>query len=75
MRNRMTIDQIIKDKNINIKLGDLIVSTSGQCALVSEVDRDVFTLEWNNEKQHPSKVRLDNIAIMVHFGKWEINPT
>jgi preprotein translocase subunit YajC len=74
MRNKMTIDQIIKDKNINIKLGDLIVSTSGQCAIVSEVEENVFTLDWNSESNPSSKVQIDNVAIMVHFGKWQINP-
>ena len=75
MRNRMrmNIDKLVE--NLNVKLGDLIVSTSGQCAIVSEVDSDVYTLEWNNENQRSSKVRSDNIAIMVHFGKWQINPT
>lgn len=74
MRNRMRMNIHKLVENLNIKLGDLIVSTSGQCAIVSEVDRDVFTLDWNSESNPSSKVQIDNVAIMVHFGKWQINP-
>lgn len=61
-------------KKLNIQAGNLIVSTSGACALVSSVEDGRATLEWNNETNRTDHADLENIALMVHYGKWEINP-
>ena len=72
MRNKVSINDLVK--KLNIQAGNLIVSTSGACALVSEVENGRATLEWNNESNRTSSADLENIALMVHYGKWQINP-
>lgn len=68
----MSIDEMLK--KLNIQAGNLIVSTSGACALVSSIEHDRATLEWNNSTERTDSVQLENIALMVHYGKWQINP-
>lgn len=68
----MILDDLVK--KLNIQAGNLIVSTSGACALVSSVENGRATLEWNNETNRTDYADLANIALMVHYGKWEINP-
>jgi hypothetical protein len=68
----MILDDLVK--KLNIQAGNLIVSTSGACALVSSVENGRATLEWNNDTNRTDYADLENIALMVHYGKWEINP-
>jgi hypothetical protein len=66
----MTIHEIIE--NMSLKLGDIIVSKSGKCAVCTKIDKFHITLFWNDGKDKNSSVEIENMALMVHYGKWQI---
>ena len=69
MRNKMHMDDIIK--NMPIKLGDLIVSKSGRCGVLSNIDNFHITLFWNDETKD-TIIEIENMAMMVRYDRWQI---
>ncbi len=65
----MHIDDIIK--NMPIKLGDLVVSKSGRCGVLSNIVESQITLVWNDETKD-TIVDIDNMAMMVRYDRWQI---
>jgi preprotein translocase subunit YajC len=65
----MHMDDIIK--NMPIKLGDLIVSKSGRCGVLSEIYEAEVTLVWNDETKD-TIIEIENMAMMVRYDRWQI---
>lgn len=72
-----------KEKEDAIRVGDLIVSTTGKSAVVTNVqfvdqihdlngDDHILTVVWNSDLGERT-IPLQNYNLMVKYGKWKLS--
>lgn len=61
---------------MNIKIGDMIKSNSGACGIVislpAESQPEYIIINWNKKDIGETKTDIQNLQLMIKYGKWEI---